>query len=165
MKEEHIHLATGKKYQENNWLLDKKELIDKFPGVTLVELGCGNGKFVKACWPRWAAVGVDFVRSPVLEDIPFIEADLRYFYNWYGACVSSDVLEHLMPEDIAQTIDNINHIAPSGFHQIACYDAPGHHCVRPPKWWIDAFSKTHYKHHETIERRKGKFVVSFIKEG
>jgi ubiquinone/menaquinone biosynthesis C-methylase UbiE len=84
-----------------------RRMLNPQPSDTLIELGCGNGKFVY--WNRrsvaWA-VGIDpaplFARE-ALDAVDLCQADARslpFASSTFSAAMSIDVLEHLPMPDI-----------------------------------------------------------------
>src|SRR4029453_16527658 len=58
-------------YRQNNWLLDQLHIRQSVNSHTVVEIGCGNGRFLRAIAPRAAKVfGVDWAQSPELSNLP-----------------------------------------------------------------------------------------------
>lgn len=133
-------------YKENNWLLGSVNTIAAARPRTIVELGCGNGKFIKAISTHVASViGADWAKSPLLDDLPancsFLQADITGSDLPSGdlAC-SADVLEHLSFDILVETISHWLSIAPLQYHIIACYDDEGSHLtVMPPSLWYCLF--------------------------
>jgi len=63
-------------YRRNNWLLDQVETVKRIAPRTIVEVGCGNGRFLRAVAPYAAQViGVDWAHSPELVDLPANDID------------------------------------------------------------------------------------------
>jgi len=149
-RELHEH---NKHYQTNNWLMDEWEfLTDRLSG-SIVEIGCGNGRFlVKAGEHFTRAIGVDWVAAPGIRQaldsgahIEFIEADLtkNALDVRADACVSADVLEHIAPESIHWVIGRMNDVAPAQFHKIACYpDEWRHPSVFSADEWLAHFQRS-----------------------
>jgi SAM-dependent methyltransferase len=133
-------------YQINNWLLSELEILKPFVGTRVLEIGCGNGKFLRAVAPFVSEViGVDFAVSPLLESMPLnvrvSRADLMND-NLPSAdlCVSADVLEHIPPNAIRQVLSKVHRSAPRQYHAIACYDdGSTHQTVMAPHRWLALF--------------------------
>lgn len=91
------------------------------PGQSVADMGCGAGAAMMALRARgYHVVGVDFVDagarpliSACLWDMPWVQVD-------YAICV--DVMEHIPPEYISQTLTNITRCAEHGtYFQIAMF--------------------------------------------
>jgi SAM-dependent methyltransferase len=133
-------------YQMNNWLIDQKRLRDLIAGKTVMELGCGNGRFTAEAAKTAAHVyGVDWAKSPQFDDTPenvtFVEADaLNAPLPAADVACSGDVLEHFKPETIPGLIAKLHACAPVNYHVIACYDDKHSHLtVEPKEWWLEQF--------------------------
>src|SRR5262249_24210641 len=119
---------TNSGYKENNWLLPEINAIVEAGVGHIVELGCGNGHFLRAASKVVDRVtGIDFAVSPLLDNLPpnveFHQLDVVADKLPGGdlAC-SADVLEQIAEEDIAKAIGNIRRTAPLQYHLVACYD-------------------------------------------
>jgi SAM-dependent methyltransferase len=99
-----------------------RRLLRPGPGDCLIELGCGNGKFV--FWNRrqvdWA-VGIDpapLFAQEALEQVDLCRADARvlpFRDGTFTAAMSIDVLEHLPLHDIkAYLLEARRTLAPGG---------------------------------------------------
>ena len=149
---------NGPAYAENNWLLEQRELVSQLRGSSILEFGCGNGRFLE--WAAshfsrargfdWAVShhiqgvlqrhpNIGFEKRDLVRDFPTITADIA---------ASADFLEHLMPDDLEQVLPLLNACAPVNFHVIACYDdTHSHQTVLPPSDWLMLFrrvSKDYY---------------------
>lgn len=98
-----------------------REMLRTVPGDRLIELGCGNGKFI--FWNRksveWA-VGIDpaplFARE-ALRSVDLCLADARalpFGDGTFTAAISIDVLEHLPLEDIRSYLLEANRVLDDG---------------------------------------------------
>ncbi|QKV18816.1 class I SAM-dependent methyltransferase [Oricola thermophila] len=134
-------------YQTNNWLVDQERLATLIAGKTVMELGCGNGRFTAKAAKTAAHVhGVDWARSPQFDDSPdnvtFVQADaLKAELPKADVACSGDVLEHFRPEDIPALVRKLHASAPVNYHVIACYDDKHSHLtVKPKEWWLEQFA-------------------------
>ena len=121
---------------------------------TLVDIGCGTGRAgAKLSIEGWTVTYMDFVQ--VTPHMPFVKQNLwtpwrnkdktRPFYStWdYGYC--ADVMEHIPPDKIDATLDNITkhcdkvffaiNFGPDHFGQVI--GEPLHLTVKPFTWWRD----------------------------
>jgi hypothetical protein len=135
-------------YRRNNWLLDQVETVTRIAPRTIVEIGCGNGRFLRAVAPYAAQIiGVDWAHSPELVDLPDNVSVLRT--NVVTGAVpagdvicSADVLEHFAPRDIDAVVSKLVGAGPFQHHVIACYDdGHTHLSILPPAAWLAIFRK------------------------
>jgi len=133
-------------YQANNWLVSEIDAILSVAPKSVLEVGCGNGRFLAAIKERVALViGVDWAKSPILDELgvsayfelrditrdELPEADL--------VC-SADVLEHLAPQFLRSTLQRLHRAGRHQYHVIACYDdGHSHLSIMQPPAWLDAF--------------------------
>lgn len=134
-------------YQNNNWLISEIDNLLSVNPISVVEIGCGNGKFLAEVKQRGVSkiTGLDWAHSPMLaslgvkdlvhlcditkDDIP--SADL--------VC-SADVLEHISPTRLAGTLSRIHRAGRHQYHVIACYDdGHSHLSIMPPEQWLKHF--------------------------
>lgn len=144
---------TNQAFMNNNWLVNELELIRKLARnvSSVLELGCGNGRFLELAVGVWPAVtGVDWARSGHLENllkthtnIRFIQADiatLKLEEN-YDLIVSADFLEHLPKKLLGPVIAESLRSGRINFHKIACYDdGHSHLSILPPEEWLALFN-------------------------
>jgi len=135
-------------YRRNNWLLDQVETVKRIAPRTIVEIGCGNGRFLRAVAPYAAQViGVDWAHSPELVDLPdnvsVLRADVVTGAVPAGDVIcSADVLEHFAPRDIDAVVSKLVGAGPFQHHVIACYDdGHTHLSILPPAAWLAIFRK------------------------
>lgn len=134
-------------YQTNNWLLEELDQIRAFGAESLLEIACGNGRFIESAAPFFKRVtGCDWAVSPRIQgvlsrnpnvsfqrvdmyrDLPLGQPDL---------VVSADFLEHLAPETLPEILRRIDSLSAKAFHKIACYDdGHSHLSIMPPGKWL-----------------------------
>lgn len=133
-------------YQFNNWLVDAIFEIAKTKSDTILELGAGNGLFMRSiAGHARSVIAVDWAKSPGMADLPancrFIQADITADDLPKADLVcSADVLEHIPFEKLKPTIRRWLNLAPLQHHIIACYDdGHSHLTVMPPGFWLYVF--------------------------
>jgi SAM-dependent methyltransferase len=129
------------------------------PESTVLDFGCGTGrgslelKRLTGC----EVLLIDFTensRDEEAKSLPFMRADLTQPIQAegdYGFC--TDVMEHIPPEQVEQTIKNVMACAPKVFFQIslvpdnmgALIGHPLHLSVHPFTWWYDVFARLGFR--------------------
>jgi SAM-dependent methyltransferase len=142
---QHVH-KTNSAYQTNNWLLPEIEAILSITPKSILEVGCGNGRFLAAVKGHVEEViGIDWARSPILDEMGasanFQLRDItRDELPKVDIVCSADVLEHIPPELLRPTIERLDRAGPYQYHVIACYDdGHSHLSIMPPEAWLDLF--------------------------
>jgi len=121
-------------------------------GDSLIDVGCGTGRAAKALWEKGFRVTMlDIAPNAPEMSLPFFEACLwdlpgTPYYDWFYC---TDVMEHIPPEHVDQSLYNLSEMADRGFFQIAlCQDGCGdligerlHLTVRPHLWWLSKLTK------------------------
>jgi cyclopropane fatty-acyl-phospholipid synthase-like methyltransferase len=115
---------------------------------TVVEIGCGNGRFLRAAAPHAEKIiGVDWAQSPELSNLPD-NAEVLRLDVVTGAIpsgdliCSADVLEHFAPRDVDLVVSKLVSAGPYQHHVIACYDdGHTHLSILPPAAWLAVFRK------------------------
>ncbi len=137
-------------YKENNWLVNDINEIRRAGGRSLLEVGCGNGRFLELAAKEWDRVyGIDWARSPILdkilennEKIDFARSDINdwTFDDQYDVIISADVLEHLKEDDLRPLIKKMLRSGRVNYHKIACFDdGHSHLSIFSPERWLDIF--------------------------
>ncbi len=133
-------------YQDNNWLVDHCDVVASTRPGLVIEVGCGNGRFLRKISPMVPnVIGLDWARSPQLSVIPdnvqFRTADvLKDEIPQGDVCVSADVLEHFEPSALPPLLEKLHRAARYNYHVIACYDDGHSHCsVFHPGQWLGLF--------------------------
>jgi len=144
------------------------------PGDSVLDAGCGTGRAGDALAKAGFKVTLlDICPEAVESDLPFIETNLwalptrLYQFDWIFCC---DVLEHIPPEHIDKTLNNIAAMGTKGaFFQIALHtdgfgDMIGerlHLTVMPDVWW----AKKLYErwHVNGIQFEPGPRMIAFLR--
>jgi hypothetical protein len=142
---QHVH-QTNSAYQTNNWLVSEVDSILAISPRSILEVGCGNGRFLAAVKGRVElAIGVDWARSPILDEIGmsahFALCDItRDELPKADLVCSADVLEHIAPHLLRPTVERLNRAGADQYHVIACYDdGHSHLSIMDPRDWLDLF--------------------------
>ena len=166
-------------FQTNNWLLEDLPLLSLWAIDSIVEVGCGNGRFsIEAAKHFKHVTAIDWVASPVIEEIhrpsnlDYIVSDIfKMEVPSASAVVSADFFEHFEYDQLPLLIRKLSKSAPMQFHKIACYpDSRGLHLtLRSPEEWLSIFKEvdTIFSVHK-IEYRTGRAdqpVVTIIRQG
>lgn len=153
----HLHKTTNfgsgsssiPKVLKNHYLKDVKSLLD---------FGSGKGKFFQAIKEYDNNIKVysyDPVTSPI--ELPR-EVDMTY---------SSDVLEHIEPDHLDNTLDMLFDITNKyQYHLIACHPAKkklsdgrnAHLIIETPQWWKNKLSKYDWNIVFEEVKEKDKFI-------
>lgn len=135
-------------YRRNNWLLDQVATVKNIAPRTIVEIGCGNGRFLRAVAPyATQVIGVDWAHSPELVDLPdnvnVLGVNVVTGPIPAGDVIcSADVLEHFAPRDIDAVVSKLVGAGRFQHHVIACYDdGHTHLSILPPAAWLAIFRK------------------------
>ncbi len=151
----HVYEALHREnpdYQANNWLVDELDYLAGQGFGSVLEIGCGNGRFARAAAARVGrVVAVDWASSPIMQDPP-LPANLDYRIEdaataelpAVDAVLSGDVLEHFAKQQLPDLIAKLSGAGPCQFHKIACYpDSRGLHLtVGSPDFWLRQFQQT-----------------------
>lgn len=155
-------------FRNNNWMTQDVDTLLAYGGSSLLELGCGNGRFLAIAAAHWSrVVGVDWARSPVLDEIlatsrnvEFIQSDVLAWASEevFDLVVSADFLEHLAPAALPGALAAFHRLGRNHFHRIACYDdGHSHLSIFPPEKWLELFEAAAPGAYRvlSVEARKG----------
>ncbi|OEK06757.1 class I SAM-dependent methyltransferase [Roseivirga misakiensis] len=111
--------AKGKKDKKSH-LVDKAHMVAMFNKEikvgSVIDLGCGNGSFLKNIhqrYPEKRLVGVDVYRPEApIEGVEFIAGDVVSFRmkENFDTVISDNVIEHLVPEDFEVYLKSVNEL-------------------------------------------------------
>lgn len=144
---------THPAFQGNNWLTQDLDTLKQYPSRSILELGCGNGRFLSLAAEHWErVVGVDWARSPVLDqvlgtnpNVSFVQADILAWEPGaeFDLVVSADFLEHLPPDRLPDALARFHRFGARHYHRIACYDdGHSHLSILTPGQWEALFEQT-----------------------
>jgi hypothetical protein len=138
-------------YQNNNWLMEELSELRQYQFNSILEIGCGNGKFALEAAKHFNQVyAMDWAEAPAfrLENIPknlhFMKANILFAeLPQCNAIFSADLLEHFYPEDLTELLKKTDRSAYHQYHKIACYpDSRGLHLtLESPDSWLKRFKK------------------------
>lgn len=139
---------THPAYQQNNWLIEERERLLRCKPSTILEIGCGNGKFLRDVAAQVESViGVDWAISPLTTDLPpnakVVKADIvKDTVPSADLVCSADVLEHFHPDNVDAVIRKLHQAGRHNYHVIACYDdLHSHLTIISPGEWLYLFQK------------------------
>lgn len=162
-----LHM-NSKAYQTNNWLVPELDRILDSKPRTVVEIGCGNGHFLRTLAPHVdKVIGLDWAISPLTQGMPsnvsIMEGNVVTAPIPSADLVcSGDVLEHFPPNRIKEVIGKLHNAAPTNYHVIACYDDNHSHLtIMSPDKWLSLFRSydAAYRIIRTASRRGRKRAV------
>lgn len=139
-------LHSKKAFSEKNlWYDDVKTFLEKEKPNSLIDFGCSHGGLIskiKTDFPNISIVDGYDPGVPEFEKLPT---------KVYDTLISTDVIEHIEPEILDDTLKYIESLfTKSAWIIIACYPAKkylpdgrnAHLTVEPPEWWLDKLEKT-----------------------
>lgn len=155
-------------FQQNNWMVPELDTLRQFEATSVVELGCGNGKFLAAAAGHFEKIlGVDWARAPAIDatlaahpNTQFVQADLIEGFPDVGTfdlLLSADFLEHLPTASLPNALARYHDRARFHFHKIACYDdGHSHLTIQDPGDWLAMFKAVSPSYSIfSIEKRHG----------
>ena len=156
---------TNDDYRQNNWLIDDLAYLAALRAKSVLELGCGNARFMRAMSTHCESItAIDWVETPLISDEP-LPSNARLIVSDVTLCdfpeaelaVSADFLEHISPNEIEPLLRKMHKACPIQFHTIACYmDSRNLHLTtRSPDWWLSQFQniQSDYRILRSINRR------------
>lgn len=119
----------------------------KRPKISVIEIGCGNGKLchLLSCL-TFDVTGIDIADGPyeregykfAIADITQNVCELALEKNEYDYCISFDVLEHISEKEVPIALKTMDHIAKNIILKVACSgEPPLHLCVKSVGWWLN----------------------------
>jgi len=126
--------------------------LRKFRISSLVDVGTGNGAFPRQCLTEGIkeVAGVDFAVVPEGHRIAWFKEsahDLPFPDHSFEWLTAFDTLEHLIPEELDEVLDEFRRVVSVGWFFSISYGASHtvmgsdlHLIVRPKEWWKDKLS-------------------------
>jgi 2-polyprenyl-3-methyl-5-hydroxy-6-metoxy-1,4-benzoquinol methylase len=123
------------------------EFIEQVKPTSILDFGCGKGRLVhrlREDYPDMSITGYDPGNREFDESLDGRLVDLL---------ISTDVLEHVEPEHINQTLEYLSHRSRYIYHLIALSPAKlilpdgrnAHLIQESPEWWRNKFLNLNYK--------------------
>ena len=156
---------TDRKFQNNNWLMDDADLLC-IQARSVLELGCGNGRFLLQAMGTYDQVyGCDWALSPILAKTLLTHPKIRFLKlnvmedplpGPFDLVCSGDFLEHLAPASLDQVLTKIDHCARQAYHKIACYDdGHSHLSIFSPEEWLRRFRNNDPGYQMAVDESRG----------
>ena len=163
-------VAPGESFAEHFVQIADPKLTD-----VIVDFGCGTGRGGQkiANLTRCEVQLVDFAENCRDEgnNLPFTVADLTKPIGVSGNIgYCTDVMEHILPEDVSDVIRNIMDCVDSCYFKIALFDDsmgklighPLHLSVFPSEWWQSKFSEYDIKYEHSDQGDACPYVTLYV---
>ena len=139
---------SSRHYGRQNWGEGSYDLIKELNVQSIIDVGCGRNDFVKwAIEQGMRATGTD-ISSPKADIIcpahklPFKDKEFEYL-------ASFDMMEHLLPQEVDDVLNEFNRVASKGFlfhishreSKAKVFGKQIHLTVEPESWWIEKIEK------------------------
>lgn len=160
MRKRYIDYYSLPSSRSYNWGTVFYGLIPSLNIKNLCDVGCGDGKFLYDMVTRFGvekAYGLDIAhvfldtvkKHPKIEYFDTEAKSIPLSDNSVEYVTSFDVLEHILPEEIDDTLDELYRVATIGFlftisnklSSESDEDGNLHVIVEPPEWWFNKLSK------------------------
>ncbi len=116
----------------------------KRPKISVIEIGCGNGKLCSLLSSlTFNVTGIDIANGPYERKgyefgIGDIAKQTMLATNQFDYCISFDVLEHISESCIPFALEEMGRIAKNIILKVACSgEPPLHLCVKSVGWWTN----------------------------
>lgn len=162
-------LHTDKGFGERSKLPSAlRHLIEVIQPKSILDFGCGKGKLVNTLrhdYPDIQVYGYDPGNSEFDIDITSLKVDLL---------ISTDVLEHIEPDYIDETLSWLSTKSKFIYHLISCAPAKrkladgrnAHLIQQGPEWWRPKFQSLGYtildENYKEFEKRPGLLVKHYV---
>ena len=139
---------SSRNYGRQNWGEGTYDLIKELKVQSLIDVGCGRNNFVQ--WAREQgieATGVDIAsgKADVIcpaHSLPFADKQFEYL-------TSFDMMEHILPQEVDEVLDEFNRVTSKGFlfhiayreSRVKVFGKQLHLTVEPESWWIEKIEK------------------------
>lgn len=134
------------------------EFIDQVKPISILDFGCGKGRLVqhlREAYPNITVTGHDPGNREFDTDLSSTHVDLL---------ISTDVLEHVEPQHIDQTLEYLSSRSRYIYHLISLCPAKlilpdgrnAHLIQQSADWWRDKFSALNYRIHKEEYRQHWK---------
>lgn len=146
------------------------EHIKNYAPKTLVDLGCGQGYYVRAFRKNFEidAIGVEvssYCCEKYLHDVPHHNLDIHLFLktaSQFDVVFCTDVLEHIALEDIHTIVEGMSKISNKAFLGIANHSdiqcgIELHLIQQPSSWWVNLLSSYYSRISVIKSLYKGRF--------
>lgn len=141
-----------------------KEFIEEKKPNSILDFGCGKGNLIKVLtesYPNIKTFGYDPANPEF--DIPLRAVDMM---------ISTDVLEHVEPDNINNVISILHTNSPLQYHLISCAPAKlilpdgrnAHLIQESPEWWKDKFLQAGFSIIKEDYREFSKYSKQLRKE-
>ncbi len=141
---------------------DVKNFIELYQPTSLLDYGCSQGNLIKQLKIDFPNIDIDGF-DPSVPEFEVIKKQL------YDCIISNDVIEHIEPEVLDQTLKQMQELFKNyAWFIIACYPAKkllpdgrnAHLIVESDEWWLNKikniFNKSTIIHYKVVEIDLGK---------
>lgn len=144
-------------------------IIEEFQPNNILDFGCGTGALIRTLKDLYPAIDIQGY-DPGNEKFSDIFKDKKF-----DLVISTDVLEHIEPEYIDQTLNFLKSKSNKFYHLIALSPSRvilpdgrnAHLILETPAWWRSKFEKLNYKivferhmHHKKDNKTVNKYFIA-----
>lgn len=168
---QNFHKSKKTFLNSNSKYIDIKKFVEQYDPKSIIDFGCAQGKLIEELKKDFPLITTIDGYDPGVEEFQELK-ELTY-----ECLISNDVIEHIEPEYLENTLRLIDNLFyRSAWLIIACYPAKkklpdgrnAHLIIEPPSFWEEAISKTMVKskivQKERIELHEGKPELRLILE-
>jgi hypothetical protein len=141
---------------------DVKQFVELYNPTSLLDYGCSHGRLISQLKIDFPNIDIDGF-DPAVPEFEVINKQS------YDCIISNDVIEHIEPEFLDQTLEQMQKLFKNyAWFIIACYPAKksladgrnAHLIIESPNWWLDkikdSFNESTIVRHEIVELKSGK---------